>query len=261
MQCCIVCPIFFSLRSRNDCAVKCWKLRSFRITAGSLSMKHWSVLCLGGFCIGFYLQQRRGEILSFTRKPRTEPMELDGTQSETLLAFSSSPQARDSHLGGCKSSCWRQCLMPGSSSSSCARQCLLFSSLCGEAPAHHSCPQTAARSWGGFSKPLQVCDSVIRQTRVSVCFFCNTRFNTSKCINSSVVEPTPFGVDESFVIDISALRYFGFVDSSFQESERLWGFMVNINLIMCQWGLAQPQHISFFLGFTLSGDIYSAHAW
>lgn len=73
MQCCIVFPIFFSLRSRNYCAVKCWKLRSFRITAGSLSMKHWSVLCLGGFYIGFYLQQRRGEILSFTRKPRTEP--------------------------------------------------------------------------------------------------------------------------------------------------------------------------------------------
>lgn len=45
------------------------------------------------------------------------------------------------------------------------------------------------------------------------------------------------------------------MDSSFQKSERLWGFMLNINLIMCWWGLAQPQHMLFFLGLTLGSNV------
>lgn len=63
---------FFSPWSRNDCVAKCWKLRSFRITGGSLSMKDRSMLCLRGFYIGFFLQQWCGEILPFICKSHTE---------------------------------------------------------------------------------------------------------------------------------------------------------------------------------------------
>lgn len=84
---------FFSPWSRYDCVVKGWKLRSFRITGGSLSMKDRSMLCLRGFYIGFFLQQwmRRNSAVHLQITHRAE--ELDCPQSETLLTFSSSPQA------------------------------------------------------------------------------------------------------------------------------------------------------------------------
>lgn len=216
------------------------------------------MLCLRGFYTGFYLQQQHGEIQSFARKPC---MELRSwIAPKVKLAFSSSPQAYASHLGGCKSSCWMQCLMPGRGSSSAQQWllCLHLSAFCMEEPTHHSCPQTPKQQLRGLFWCLQVWDSLITQTGVSVWFSCSTRFNSSKSASTAELldqRQHLFGVDESFVIDISALRFFGFIDSSFQKSERLWSFMININLIRCQWGLTQPQHMSFFLGFTLGRDV------
>lgn len=55
------------------------------------------------------------------------------------------------------------------------------------------------------------------------------------------------------------LAYWGFyLKMSFpttQKSERLWGFIININLVICRWDLAQTQHMPFFMGFTFSKNV------
>lgn len=148
MQCCRVCTIFSSLWSRNDCVVNCWKLRSFRITGGSLSMKYWSMLCLRGFYTGFHLRQRWGEVLSFACKscgelrswmaPKRDPAPL------LLLSSGFTPWWLQKQLLKVSDASQQQLL--------CSAVSGVFALLCllQEALEHHSCPQTAARSWGAF---------------------------------------------------------------------------------------------------------------
>ncbi|XP_039936009.1 uncharacterized protein LOC120760125 isoform X2 [Hirundo rustica] len=86
--------------------------------------------------------------------------ELDCTQSETRLPFSSSSPH-------CFSWWWLQKQLLKAVSDARLKQllcsprllCLRFSSCCGDAPAHHSRPQTAAKGWGRFSS---VCRSVVQ---------------------------------------------------------------------------------------------------
>lgn len=134
-----------------------------------------------------------------------------------------------------QSSCWRQSLVQEQ-----LLGCLQLSALAGRHWSPSAVP-AAAKSSGGFSRALHAWDQPWEEQGSPSASPASTKFNSARGISSWGT----FGVSNSFVIDDSALRFFCFIGSSFQKSERLWGFRININWVMCQWGLAQPQPIIF----------------
>lgn len=159
--------------------------------------------------------------------------ELDCTQSEKFLTFfSSSPQACACHGGGCRSSCCRQSLVQAGAAPG------LFAALCPgrEVLQHLSCPSSSQELRGLLQGSVCLGSSWEKQGNPS-------EPAQSSSVQGASTAELPLDVNESFVIDASALRFFGFIDSSFQKLKDYGGFRININWVMCQWGLAQPQPI------------------